>query len=58
MLGISQISQNSREGWFSKVHSEQDHFQSESWVSLSRELVTRELELLVLETLTKNTNQS
>ena len=45
ILGISQISQVSKEGWLLKVHSEQDHFpSSEDVPDKSKEL--RELWLV------------
>ena len=48
ILGISHISQVSKEGWLLKVHSEQDHFpSSEEFPDNSEEL--REFVLLLVD---------
>ena len=48
ILGISQISHVSREGWLLKVHSEQDHFPS-SEEPPDKEVEFKELELLLVD---------
>jgi len=48
ILGISQISQVSRDGWLLKVHSEHDHFPS------SEEPADKEVKLIELELLLVN----